>query len=452
MIEISKLRFDALAAYGIRPQAIIYSEQIKWFEAGNGRIVATIIRDRSDNDYGGIILAKDINERFRWIDDSGFFDTPANAVEKLGQKIESILPNLDEHRKQGDEKGRPVNFFSPYLKDKQFLAPSFVSLADEEGYSPARSIIEPMMRWYKDADGNFIEQFQTTGFDARIWELYLFAAFTEAGFSIDRDFAVPDYTCRGLMGEFCAEATTVNPSRDKEGKIILPPPMDTQEQFLDVMHNYLPIKYAGPLTTKLAKRYWEKDNAAGKPLIIAIQDFHAPMSMTWSQSALPIYLYGTVHTAHPDSDETIKMAAKDIKQHRWGEKVIESGFFKFDGAENISAVIFNSSATISKFNRMGLLTGFGSKRVRLTRQGVSVNPDLKSGPIPFHLDVNAPEYEETWIEGMNVFHNPWAKYPLHPGMLPGAAHHRLRVDGQIESIVPDRQVLSSTTSIFVAKE
>ena len=25
-----------------------------------------------------------------------------------------------------------------------------------------------------DADGNFVEQFQTTGFNARIWELYLF--------------------------------------------------------------------------------------------------------------------------------------------------------------------------------------------------------------------------------------------------------------------------------------
>jgi hypothetical protein len=37
-----------------------------------------------------------------------------------------------------------------------------------------------MMHWYEDPDGNFIEQFQTTGFDARLWELYLFAMFCEA--------------------------------------------------------------------------------------------------------------------------------------------------------------------------------------------------------------------------------------------------------------------------------
>jgi len=40
-----------------------------------------------------------------------------------------------------------------------------------------------MMRFYEDTDGNFVEQFQTTAFDACIWELYLFATFTELGYS-----------------------------------------------------------------------------------------------------------------------------------------------------------------------------------------------------------------------------------------------------------------------------
>jgi large subunit ribosomal protein L30 len=34
------------------------------------------------------------------------------------------------------------------------------------GYSPARELIKAMMRFYEDADGNFVEQFQTTAFDA----------------------------------------------------------------------------------------------------------------------------------------------------------------------------------------------------------------------------------------------------------------------------------------------
>jgi hypothetical protein len=94
----------------------------------------------------------------------------------------------------GDEKGVPVDFFTPIVKQAS-LNPAFVGLSNLNGYSSARGIIEPMMRWYEDADGNFVEQFQSTGFDARIWELYLFAAFTEIGYEISRIHAIPDFCC-----------------------------------------------------------------------------------------------------------------------------------------------------------------------------------------------------------------------------------------------------------------
>lgn len=41
---------------------------------------------------------------------------------------------------------------------------------------------------------DFIEQFQTTAFDTRIWELYLFAAFTELGYASASSRAVSDLT------------------------------------------------------------------------------------------------------------------------------------------------------------------------------------------------------------------------------------------------------------------
>lgn len=71
---------------------------------------------------------------------------------------------------------------------------------------------------YEDIDGNFIEQLQTTGFDTRIWELYLFAALTEMGYTFDRTHNAPDFMCHGLDGtEMCIEAVTVNPTRDAAG-------------------------------------------------------------------------------------------------------------------------------------------------------------------------------------------------------------------------------------------
>ena len=47
--------------------------------------------------------------------------------------------------------------------------------------------------------------------------------------------------------------------------------------------------------TKLGKEYWNQPAASGKPLVFAIQDFHDTMSMVYSGSALPTYLYGIRH-------------------------------------------------------------------------------------------------------------------------------------------------------------
>ena len=172
--------------------------------------------------------------------------------------------------------------------------------------------------------------------------------------------------------------------------------------------------------------------------------------MAMSRTALPVYLYGMVWDWEKDDEGKLIISPKKVHQHVWGEKTLPSGFFALPGAENISAVIANASATISKFNRMGVLSGFGSKRVQLVREGTAANPDENSEhPIAFFHHVNSPDYSETWIEGMDVFHNPNAVHPLNPAMLPGAAHHRLREDGQLESQVPMWQPFGSVTHILV---
>src|SRR3546814_15734503 len=80
-----------------------------------------------------------------------------------------------------------------------------------------------MMRFHEDADGNFIEQFQTTGFDPRLWELYLFATFNELGYARDSAVAVPDFILTGLPGRLAIEANTANPP----GRVAPPPPNPT---------------------------------------------------------------------------------------------------------------------------------------------------------------------------------------------------------------------------------
>lgn len=409
---------------------------MRWLQAHDADILIVIIQDVTDGDYSALLLTKDLKERYRWVGDTPFFDSVEEVVVALPAVVKAVHDNLDAERAQGDEKGKPVDFFTPIVGDEKINA-DFATIATLEGYSPAVEIIKPMMRWYEDADGNFVEQFQTTGFDTRLWELYLFAALVESRYVFDKSMPMPDFCARSAFAELCIEATTVNPSRDAAGAIVPPPVIETPEQFVAFDRHYMPIRYAGPLTTKLKKKYWEREHVQGRPLMFAIQDFHAPGSMAISSSALPIYLYGRYWTPRQHASGAMSIEVVAVDQHVWGAKTVPSGFFNLPDSENISAVLSNPSATISKFNRMGVLAGFGSKRVALHRMGMATNNEAGAAePVQFSFDVNAAGYNESWIEGMDVYRNPKATVPLHPMMLLGAAHHFLREDGQMESLIP----------------
>ncbi|MBK7955409.1 MAG: hypothetical protein IPK02_16490 [Candidatus Accumulibacter sp.] len=447
MQEITRVRFEALAAYCRKPEALVFAEEVGWFQVSDEKLLIVLIRDRPDNDFSAIVLAKDLKERYRWVSMTDFYESPEEALSASKENIREISRNLDAVGEQGDEVGKSVDFFSPVvLRGK--LNKDFICLTTLEEYSPALELIKPMMRWYEDADGNFVEQFQTTGFDARIWELYVFAVLIELGYVLDRTVAIPDFVARGVLGDLCVEATTVNPTLDKRGRPAIPPPLETWEDNTAYQCEYMPIKFAGPLTAKLAKKYWERSNVKGLPLIFAIQDFHAPMSMTMTRAGLPIYLYGYAYDWNRDWDGTLVLSPRKVVSHKWGGKEVPSGFFGIPGAENVSAVISNTSATISKFNRIGLMAGFGSKRVHMIRRGFAADFDPNAfAPRPFVKDVSQSEYSESWVEGMDVYHNPFAKYPLDPSFIPGAAHHRLLDGGKIESFVPSWQPLTSFTHI-----
>ncbi len=449
MLEISRVRFEALAAYCRQPGALIAAREVRWLQMHDEAVLIVVIRDVTDGDYSAMLLVKDLKDRFRWVHMTAFFETIEAALAEVPELVERIYGDLEKKRVQGDEKGKPMDFFTP-IAPKERLNADFTTISTLEGYSPAVGLMRPMMRWYEDADGNFVEQFQTTGFDTRLWELYLFAVLVEAGYVFDKSVAVPDLQARNARGELCVEATTINPSRNKKGELVPPPPLEEPEQIEAFQQQYMPIRYAGALTAKLEKRYWEKENVKGRPLVLAIQDFHAPMSMVMSRTALPIYLYGMVWDWTRNSSGELVIIPRKVASHVWGTKAVPSGFFGLPNSENVSAIIANASATISKFNRMGVLAGFGSKRVRLIRKGTAANPDPNSEmPVVFVHEVNAPDYSETWMEGMDIYHNPRALHPLHPSMLPGAAHHWLREDGQLESRVPQWQPFASTTQIFV---
>jgi hypothetical protein len=445
--EIPELRFNAIAGYARHPRAALTGEEIAYFEAEDGSILGLIIRDREDGDFAGMAFGRDAKLRFRWTSMTDFLESPELARDALAKLMTKLFDEPDEFHHQGDEKGEPVDFFTP-VHPLEVLHPNFQQVASEIGFFPARGIIEPMMRWHEDLDGNFVEQFQSTAFDQRIWELYLFATLIELGFSLDATHAVPDFIGTSLFGSVAIEAVTVGPTR-RGAEIVPPPPVETEEQMEAYLRDYMPIKFGSPLFSKLRKKYWEKEQIADVPLVLAIADFSSPGSMIYTRSALEQYLYGYFFDAARDQQGKTAAKATKIIEHRWGGKVVPSGFFDIPDAEHVSAVISTTAGTISKFNRMGILAGFDAGDVLMTRTGTVVDPDPEAtNPLLFKAIVNAKGYDESWVEGLNVYHNPRAIIPLQEHMIPGAAHHHCAAEGNWTTTAPRFHPLASSTEIL----
>ena len=453
MRPVSRLRFDALAAYARDPRAKWLGEELGYFEHANERVLGILIRDRADEDYAGLVLARDELSQYRWIKGTDFQPTPRHARALLRREMELAAMQPENAYHQGHKKPEVVDFFTPVTR-QDLLNPSFRQLIEAEQYSSARGIIEPMMRWYQDVDGNFIEQFQTTGFDARVWELYFFAMLTELDFLIDRTEAAPDFLAESSLGNIAIEAVTVNPTENGKGSLREPPDLNTEESIRAYRNQYMPIKFGSALYSKLQKRYWTKQHVRNVPLIFAVQDFSTPGSMIFTGSALELYLYGYDHDASRNDEGQLVVTPRRVTTHQWGEKEIPSGFFFQPEAEHVSAVLANSSGTLSKFNRIGRMAGFGSKRVQMIRRGLAIDLDPNaSEPVKFLHNVGSPEYRETWVEGCTVFHNPIARVPLDAGLIPGATHLRLREDGQIVPIArPAFHPLGSLTSLGLPEQ
>ena len=131
----------------------------------------------------------------------------------------------------------------------------FRRIRDSIEYEPGRTIAEQVFRTFKDPDGNFVEQFQTSGFDARIFELYLHAYFESSGYVISRARSNPDFILTRQGVTVAVEATTSNPSGGAQslqnfGKRPNSAGITRAERKLP---REMPIRLGSPLFSKLKK-------------------------------------------------------------------------------------------------------------------------------------------------------------------------------------------------------
>lgn len=188
---------------------------------------------------------------------------------------------------------------------------SFVLLLTQLHHEPARDLLRALWTVFPNPDEHFIKEFQTTHFDARLWELYIFTVGCAQGMNVSRPAKAPDFLFEANGLEVWVEATTANVS-EKYG-----PPQESQtfDESFDETQNIVPIRFAGPLTCKLKKRYWEKPNVAGKPFVLAIGDFAEQSIFRSAGSGLLRYLYATDTVIVSRSDEPLRVESRKIEQH-----------------------------------------------------------------------------------------------------------------------------------------
>ena len=456
---LSTARFNHYAI-GTRLSPVRYlCEELAYWASHDERLVGLVGRDTTDDDYLWMMLARDQNGCFRCANLRTDFPSAPRAEEALLEEIKQVVDagEVDAYGVQGDETNAPLDLLrvpTDFEPDK--LHPYFRMVLEDPGREPARAVLKEIGPWLSPQDPHLVKEFQTKGFDQRLWEIYLWAALREFNLEVEL-LEAPDLRCTGPGIDFCIEATTAAPS--EQGALAEHPKPQTIEETRAFLDDYMPMKYGSALYSKLNKvdhqgrHYWEREESKSKPFVLAIADFHKPTekseigSMTYTQSALWQYLYGSRVYWEMEGDMLV-IKPEEIAVHRFGEKEVPSGFFDLPEAENVSAVLFSNAGTLAKFDRMGVVAGFGAEGYRYQRIGLRYdpNPNAFMGR-PFSEEVTAEEYEEYWSQEVQVFHNPNAAYPLPFEWLLDATHHYYE-DGLFQSHAPNDAILSSFTLLM----
>lgn len=413
----------------------------EYYMSDDGKLFAAIVKDAADDTFSVALHGRD---------ESGIFQmfTFALDLPTIGKARNRAVAMMEEHKDDkipAKTQTNGIELFSKVLNPKQ-VSPLFQMLQSDEFYSPAKAVIREFAKYFIDCDNNFVDQFQSlNGFDSRVWEFFLLCFLREEGFTINKDYAVPDFFVEKFEEKVAIEAVIVN-RIDKHYKNTIPD-ANIDEMFAK-LDNDIPLKFGSSLFSKLKhtyenKKYWEIDHVKGCPFLIAIEDFHEDMSMCWSFPGIISILYGIEQNVQ-EIDGEIVLTTSNGKMFIKANGIDIVPLFQDQNFENISAVLFSATGTLSKFNRMGKQAGLGSPNIHLLNTTCCYNHDTNALFPNFEARIVDEDCNERWGDGVAIFHNPLAKLPLDPSLFPNVAHHFYE-SGQLHSSIPEHHVMSSFT-------
>lgn len=338
------------------------------------------------------------------------------------------------------------DIYKQIVSDKK-LNEKFRLLTQSKLFDPARNIIENIVRLMTDKDGNFVQQFQSDGFDARLWEIYLFVLFKEIGFSQSDKYDRPDFHLIKGDIEIFVEASL---SAKKEDDVFSKEFIDSSKAKNDLIAqqrliDYYIIRMGSVLFSKLNKEYWKLDWVKGKPLVIAITPAHNYLASFLPDAKLIEYLYGIKQKVNITKEGVENLGAEVITEFKSENKVIPANFFGQKLAENISGVLFTNNSDLHKFNRMAYQSALSKEELIIVRAGAKYNPELGEEATEFTYQVKPNQGIENWCESVTLFHNPNALHKINKGTFEYIRQVWLEPDNTFNGIMPNEFVFHSVT-------
>lgn len=345
-----------------------------------------------------------------------------------------------------------MDLFSLAVKESR-LHPLFKKIITEEHYKPTIEIINQWSEGLlgrKKESKKFVQDFQI-GFNSSLWELYLNKAFIKLDFEIDYTKESPDFHLTHKSGTIVnVEAVTANNKDNESEEYYSSQSFNTSTELSDAdFLDQSTIKLAGKIKDKRDlfigvnnKKfpYSSLDHVIGNAFIIAVAPFDNHISFTQNNMAINRVLYG-INPPILDESGTFKVEKIDrILNHN--NQPIELGIFTNDSYKEISAVIFSNTGMFGKAVIQAGIKGFvratryrqidtvefmkneGSTMLGVSHKKVSdhysiystriISGNLVCGSDMYFYD--SSEHEETHLDGLHVYYNPYASIPLKEGL------------------------------------
>lgn len=270
-----------------------------------------------------------------------------------------------------------------------------------------------LQRWtekFKDRDNKIIDEFQKS-FHSSFWEFYLYAVFTEMGFTVDFSENRPDFiidTPKRILVEAVASGINTVSGRSESTRtatdtssMLIPP--HKQRDFFEVMDEAI-TRYSNSIWKKKVKykEYAECPWVSGdEPYVIAVGSYaqvNYGREYIYPMMAL---LFGEYYDPSQQKyiDKTvIKKPGTDVD--------IPLGLFRNAEFSDISAILFSCTTTLGKLTSLANSSAEWPK----INHVVNIRHDFEK---PYYkLQEVSPHNPEFLTDGLFVFHNPFAKNKL----------------------------------------